>query len=58
MFGWRRGGRTRETAVLYGALAVMAFWASLGPAAGLYSALYHSVPLLTWLRAPARFGRE
>jgi hypothetical protein len=54
--GWRRAGRARETAVLYGSLAIIAGWASLGPDAGLYSALYHSVPVLTWLRAPARFG--
>jgi hypothetical protein len=54
--GWRHGGRARETAILYGTLAVAAGWASLGPDAGLYTALYHSVPVLTWLRAPARFG--
>lgn len=54
--GWRGGGRLRETAILYGSLAIVAGWASLGPDAGLYTALYHSVPVLTWLRAPARFG--
>jgi hypothetical protein len=42
--------------VLYGGMAVLAFWASFGPAAGLYSVLYKGVPLFAWLRAPARFG--
>ncbi|MBI4486659.1 MAG: glycosyltransferase family 39 protein [Acidobacteria bacterium] len=43
-------------ALLYGALTLLAFWASFGPVAGLYSVLYRSVPLFAWLRAPARFG--
>ena len=46
-----RGGGERETAVLYGSLAVVAFWASLGPQAGLYRALYYLPGLLV---APAR----
>ena len=54
--GWRRGSRAREILVLYAALGTLAFWASLGPDAGLYTALYRGVPLLAWLRAPARFG--
>jgi hypothetical protein len=48
-----RGG---EIAVLYGGLAALAFWASFGPAAGLYSALYRVVPVFTLMRAPGRFG--
>jgi hypothetical protein len=48
--------RDRETVFLYGSLAVLAFWASFGPAAGLYSLLYRAVPLFTFLRAPSRFG--
>jgi hypothetical protein len=35
---------------------VLACWASFGPAGLLYSALYETVPLFAWLRAPARFG--
>jgi len=54
--GWRLGGRAREILILYAALGGLAFWASLGPDAGLYTALYHGVPLMGWLRAPARFG--
>jgi hypothetical protein len=45
-----------ETGGLYGSLGLLAFWASLGPPAGLYTALFHAVPLFTFLRAPSRFG--
>jgi hypothetical protein len=48
--------RDRETIFLYGSLGGLAFWASFGPAAGLYSLLYRAVPLFTFLRAPSRFG--
>jgi len=48
--------RGRERLLLYGGLTLLAFWASFGPAALLYSALYRVVPMFTWLRAPARFG--
>jgi hypothetical protein len=51
----RRNGQG-ETALLYGGLALFAAWASFGPAARLYSALYAVVPLFAWLRAPSRFG--
>lgn len=54
--GWRMGSRTRELLVLYAGLGALALWASLGPEAGLYGVLYRAVPLLSWLRAPARFG--
>ena len=50
------GSRDRETVALYGSLGLLAFWASFGPAAGLYTALYRLVPLFTFLRAPSRFG--
>jgi hypothetical protein len=56
VIGWRAGSRSRETIVLYATLGALALWASLGPDAGLYGALYRGVPLLAWLRAPARFG--
>ena len=46
----------RELAILYGGLGVLAGWTSFGPSAGLYTALYHAVPVFVWLRAPARFG--
>jgi hypothetical protein len=51
--------RTRdrgELVAIYGGLAVLASWAAFGPAAGLYSVLYKTVPLFAWLRAPSRFG--
>ena len=51
----RRAGRDRETALLYGSLGVLAFWASFGPHAGLYRILYH-LPVFSFLRAPSRLG--
>lgn len=46
----------REIALIYGGLAILAAWASFGPAGVLYSILYRIVPLFAWLRAPSRFG--
>lgn len=46
----------RETAGFYLLVAVTAFWASFGPDAGLYRALFATVPTFDLLRAPARFG--
>ncbi len=54
--GWRAGGRLREISILYGGLAAMAFWASLGPDAGLYRILNSIVPGFSLMRAPSRFG--
>jgi hypothetical protein len=51
----RRRSRDRETALLYGSLGVLAFWASFGPRAGLYRVLYY-LPAFTFLRAPSRLG--
>ena len=51
----RGGGRDRETALLYGSLGVLAFWASFGPQAGLYRVLYY-LPTFSFLRAPSRLG--
>lgn len=48
--------RRRETTVFYGLVGLIAFWASFGPKAGLYTVLYHTVPVFTFLRAPGRFG--
>jgi hypothetical protein len=45
----------RETVLLYGLLGILAFWASFGPHAGLYSVLYR-IPLFAFLRAPVRLG--
>ncbi|MEP6917255.1 MAG: hypothetical protein ABJC89_16505 [Acidobacteriota bacterium] len=49
-------GRDRETVVLYGSLGALAGWASFGPPAILYTALFRAIPLFTFLRAPSRFG--
>jgi hypothetical protein len=40
----------------YLAIGMFAMWASFGPDAGLYGALYYTVPFFSLLRAPARFG--
>ncbi len=51
-----RTKREREIVLVYGGLAILALWASFGPRAGLYTALYKTVPMLAWLRTPSRFG--
>ena len=48
--------RDGEIVVLYGGLALLAAWASFGPAGGLYIVLYRFVPAFTLMRAPGRFG--
>lgn len=45
-----------QTTGLYATAGLLAFWASLGPAGGLYTLLYHLVPAFSFLRAPVRFG--
>jgi hypothetical protein len=50
------GASDRETAILYGSLGALIFWATLGPQAGFYTVLYHALPLMSFLRAPSRFG--
>ncbi len=47
---------TRQVVGFYGALTVLALWASLGPKAGLYTVLADCVPFMSFLRAPARMG--
>ena len=42
--------------LLYGSLGALAFWASLGPRAGLYSLLFKTIPVFSLLRAPGRTG--
>jgi hypothetical protein len=53
---WVAARRRPELLWLYGGLAVVAAWASFGPRGGLYTVLYHVVPVFSWMRAPARFG--
>jgi hypothetical protein len=56
--GLRTARRLRdgEVVAVYGGLGALAFWASFGPAAGLYSVLYRVVPIFSLMRAPGRFG--
>jgi hypothetical protein len=54
--GWMSGRRWRELSLLYGSIAVLACWESLGPQAGLYRLTYAIVPGFSFLRVPARFG--
>lgn len=51
----RRASRDRETALVYGSVGALAFWASFGPNAGLYRVLYY-LPTFSFLRAPSRLG--
>jgi hypothetical protein len=48
--------RTRETTAFYAVLGGLAFWASFGPSAGLYTVFFRVIPVFSLLRAPARFG--
>ena len=50
------GGVTRDVLAFYGISAVLAFWISFGPAAGLYRVLFHAIPVFSLLRAPSRIG--
>jgi hypothetical protein len=53
----RQGTRPRVRVVgYYVVMMVFAFWISLGPDAGLYTLLYHTLPAFSFLRAPARMG--
>ncbi len=40
----------------YLAVCALSFWISLGPDAGLYALLYHTLPAFSFLRAPIRMG--
>lgn len=46
----------RDVAVFYLLVLALSLWSSFGPPAGLYTVLYHMVPVFSLLRAPARFG--
>jgi hypothetical protein len=51
-----RQATTRRLLVAYTVLALLAFWTSFGPDAGLYAWLYGVVPGMSLIRAPARIG--
>jgi hypothetical protein len=48
--------RDGETVFLYGSLALLTFWTTLGPRAGLYTVFYAVIPVFSFLRAPERMG--
>ena len=48
--------RQLETTALYGSLGLLAFWASWGPNGGLYTLLYKTIPVFSFLRAPSRMA--
>ena len=54
--GRGRPGQSGRTIGAYLALAVLAFWASFGPGAGLYSLLMRLLPGMSLLRVPARLA--
>lgn len=49
-------GRTREMTAFYTIVLAISFWTSFGPPAGLYTLLFHTIPVFSFLRAPARVG--
>jgi hypothetical protein len=49
-------GLKRDEARFYIGLAVFTFWLTFGPGAGLYTLLYYTVPVFSFLRAPSRAG--
>ncbi len=51
-----RDPERRDIAWFYIGLALFTFWVTLGPDAGLYTALYYTVPVFSFLRAPSRAG--
>lgn len=47
---------SRDVAIFYVGLALFTFWLTFGPKAGLYTFLYYTVPVFSFLRAPSRAG--
>jgi len=46
----------RDIIWMYAVIAILAFWTTLGPDAGLYTLLHNTVPVFSFLRAPSRTG--
>jgi hypothetical protein len=56
-FGETGSGRLKtDVAWFYITTAVLAFWTTFGPKAGLYTLLYYTIPVFSFLRAPSRTG--
>ena len=49
-------GHQRDVVIFYIVVALVAFWISFGPAAGLYRLLFATIPVFSFLRAPSRIG--
>jgi hypothetical protein len=49
-------GLKRDEVRFYIFLALFTFWLTFGPQAGLYTLLYYTVPVASFLRAPSRAG--
>ena len=49
-------GLRKDEAWYYIGLALFTFWVTLGPKAWLYTLLYYTVPVFSFLRAPSRAG--
>ena len=45
-----------DVAWFYITTAIIAFWTTFGPKAGLYTLLYYTIPVFSFLRAPSRTG--
>ena len=48
--------RHKDIAWFYITAATIAFWTTFGPKAGLYTLLYYTIPVFSFLRAPSRTG--
>ncbi|MCU0255156.1 MAG: hypothetical protein MUF60_00280, partial [Vicinamibacterales bacterium] len=46
----------RAVAGFYALVGGLTLWSSFGPPAGLYTLFFHTIPVFSFLRAPARFG--
>lgn len=51
-----REGRLRDITIFYILVTVLACWISFGPGGGLYTVLYSTIPVFSFVRAPSRFG--
>jgi hypothetical protein len=47
---------TSDVAWFYITTAIIAFWTTFGPKAGLYTLFYYTIPVFSFLRAPSRTG--
>ncbi|HYN08554.1 MAG TPA: hypothetical protein VES67_14320 [Vicinamibacterales bacterium] len=53
---WKSPEGAERIVAFYVVLTALAVWASFGPGAGLYGWLAQTMPFMSFLRAPARFG--